>query len=547
MAILKHLSSKSSNYGNAVRYLMFEHDRLSGRPLLDDGHLVMRENFLIEGLECSPATFDIECKELNETFHKNHSYDEIKSHHYILSFDPRDTKESGLTMKKAQLIGMDFAKKNFPGHQAIVCTHDDGENHSGNMHVHIVINSLRKKDVDRQEYMERNCDSRAGYKHHVTKPYLRYLKQDLMNTCISFGLHQVDLLANAKERITDKEQWAKARGQEKLEKNNQELIRNGKKPKNSRFRTQKDELRDAIRHAALDAGNEKEFAKILKEKYGIELKISRGRYSYLHPERNKPITGRMLGEDCREKFLREIFIKNAHRQKSKNQKYSTEKTTDSQHTEQKPSLLGQLRMNQKLIAEQDAARPSRRQRINELQATAQAVAYLQENGYTSLEDFNEEYNNAKHETMKIKKNIDKTNTSINRLNEQLHYTGRYYAHKKTYQAFLHAANKGKFRSEHRIAISEYESARKWLQDHAKGGTLPSYEFIDTPQGKFPGLDKLKAARDRQVSIKQELYARYKESRQHERNLSAIYGRVDRLLNTPALDAQRRSHKHNTEL
>ena len=49
MAILKHLSSKSTNYGNAVRYLMFEHDRLSGKPLIEDGHLVMRENFLIEG------------------------------------------------------------------------------------------------------------------------------------------------------------------------------------------------------------------------------------------------------------------------------------------------------------------------------------------------------------------------------------------------------------------------------------------------------------------------------------------------------------------
>ena len=289
---------------------------------------------------------------------------------------------------------------------------------------------------------------------------------------------------------------------------NQELLRNGKKSKTSRFRTQKDGLRDAIRHSSLTAKNEKEFAKILKEKYGIELKISRGRYSYLHPERTKPITGRMLGEDYREKHLREIFADNLQRNKTKSPNRSAETHSAGKHQEQKPSLLGQLRMNQKLIAEQDAARPSRRQRINELQATAQAIAYLQENGYTSLEDFNEEYNTAKQETTKTKKNIDKTNASINRLNEQLHYTGRYYAHKKTYQAFLHAANKGKFRSEHRVAISEYESARKWLQDHAKGGSLPSYEFIDTPQGKFPGFDKIKAARDRQVSIKQELYARY---------------------------------------
>ena len=94
---------------------MFEHDKLSGRPLIEDGHLVMRQEFFIEGLECDPATFEIECKELNDTYHKNQSYDEIKSHHYILSFDPKDTTDNGLTGEKAQSIGMDYAKKNFPG------------------------------------------------------------------------------------------------------------------------------------------------------------------------------------------------------------------------------------------------------------------------------------------------------------------------------------------------------------------------------------------------------------------------------------------------
>ena len=337
MAILKHLASKSANYGNVVRYLMFEHDKLSGRPLIEDGHLVMRKDFFIDGLECDPATFEIECKELNDTYHKNQNYDEIKSHHYILSFDPKDTTDSGLTGEKAQSIGMDYAKKNFPGHQAIICTHLDGENHSGNIHVHIVINSLRKNDVEHQDYMERNCDSRAGYKHHVTKPYLRYLKQDLMDTCINLGLHQVDLLSPAKERVTDKEQWAKARGQENLDKENQKIIENGGTPKKTKFQTQKDELRDAIRKVAETARNEKEFEGILKEKYGITLKVSRGRYSYLHPDRTKPITGRMLGEDYREDHLREVFAANLSRHSELNKK-RTKEHKRLQHTEAIPAF-----------------------------------------------------------------------------------------------------------------------------------------------------------------------------------------------------------------
>lgn len=553
MAILKHLASKSANYGNVVRYLMFEHDKLSGKPLLEDGLLVMRQNFLIDGLECDPATFDIECTELNDAFHKNSSYDEIKSHHYILSFDPKDVTESGLTVEKAQSIGMDYAKKNFSGHQALVCTHPDGDNHSGNIHVHIVINSLRKDDVERQDYMERNCDSRAGYKHHVTKPYLRYLKQDLMDTCIGLGLHQVDLLSPAQERITDKEQWAKARGQDNLDEENGNIIKNGGKPKKTKFQTQKDELRDAIRRAAETAKSEKEFAGILKEKYGITLKASRGRYSYLHPDRTRPVTGRMLGEDYREDHLKDIFAANAIRLRKNEKETQTFKNVQTRKEVQavknaqmgkpavaqtkRPSLIGKLHISQQIVKERGSMPPSRRTRIAALQKDAQSVAYLQENGYKTLDDLRAACDQTKQRAAISKKKVDTINSVINRLNEQLHYTGKYYTHKKMYQKFLHTANKGRFRNEYRVAISEYESARDWLQFHAKAGTLPSYEFLDTTRGKFPGTAKVKEARDDQMEKRKECRAEYNAARQQERELRAIMDSMNALLNTPALDEQ----------
>ena len=206
------MSSKSTAYGKAVEYLMFEHDRLSGKPILEDGHLVMRSSFLIDGINCHPATFDMECKETNALYHKNNTYDEIKSHHYILSFDPKDSAEGKLTIQQAQTLGVKYAKKNFPGHQTIICTHEDGESHSGNIHVHIVLNSVRKEDVERQDYMERPCDSKAGYKHHVTRDYLKYLKLDLMQTCEKQHLHQVDLLKKSRNRrLTDKKYFAQMR------------------------------------------------------------------------------------------------------------------------------------------------------------------------------------------------------------------------------------------------------------------------------------------------------------------------------------------------
>ena len=74
----------------------------------------------------------MERRELNALYHKNGSYDEIKSHHYIISFDPKDTTENRLTGEQAQQLGLEYAKKNFTGHQALVCTHLDRHNESGN-------------------------------------------------------------------------------------------------------------------------------------------------------------------------------------------------------------------------------------------------------------------------------------------------------------------------------------------------------------------------------------------------------------------------------
>lgn len=121
MAILKHIASKNVDYGEAQRYLMFQHDEYTGKPILDEnGRLILHEEYYLDGINCDPFTFDMECKELNAQYGKNQTYDEIKSHHYVLSFDPKDASENGLTGERAQQLGLEYARKNFPGHQALV-------------------------------------------------------------------------------------------------------------------------------------------------------------------------------------------------------------------------------------------------------------------------------------------------------------------------------------------------------------------------------------------------------------------------------------------
>ena len=104
------------------------------KPTLDgNGRLVIRDDYRISSLNCGEEDFAIACMRSNLKYGKNQKREDVKSHHYIISFDPRDAPDNGLTVDRAQVLGEEFCKTHFPGHQALVCTHPDGHNHSGNM------------------------------------------------------------------------------------------------------------------------------------------------------------------------------------------------------------------------------------------------------------------------------------------------------------------------------------------------------------------------------------------------------------------------------
>ena len=163
MATLKHIASKNADYGTAERYLTFEHDEFTGKEVRDaDGNLIPRAEYRMDTILCGDEDFAIACMKTNLRFRKNDHKGDVKSHHYILSFDPRDATDNGLTVDRAQALGLQFCKDHFPGHQAIVVTHPDGHNHSGNIHTHIVINSLRIEDVPRMPYNIQSADHHQG-------------------------------------------------------------------------------------------------------------------------------------------------------------------------------------------------------------------------------------------------------------------------------------------------------------------------------------------------------------------------------------------------
>ena len=533
MAVIKHIASKNADYGESERYLIFQHNEYTQKPILDDkGHMILRDEYYLDGLNCDPFTFASECQELNSYYHKNKNFNEIKSHHYIISFDPKDREECGLTGERAQQLGLTFAKKNFPGHQALVCTHTDGHNESGNIHVHIVINSLRKYDVPQEPYMEFDCESKAGYKHHLSTAYLAHLKQDVMDMCQKEGLHQVDLLSPAERKITEKEYWAQRRGQEKLDKLNQKMLEDGITPKETRYQTEKQFLRDAIDDAASTARSPEEFAKILDKKYHIIFKISRNRYSYLHPGRKKYITGRNLGTRYKEDFLLQTFKENAKSlsdRKMKTEEPQVPSTVKDLQTALSPDasdipvpfifIKSDLRLVidlQTCIKAQQSEAYAQKVKLSNLKQMAQTLAYIQEHGYNSLEDFHTALDQASDQTSAARKSLKDTEQQLKNVNEQIHFTGQYLAYKNVYADYRKSRNKDKFYKEHRAELSLYDTALRTLKEKSVGNKLPS-------------MKALYAEKDRLIELRDMQREDFSNRRDYERELRTVSANIDMIL------------------
>lgn len=548
MAILKHIASKNADYGEAERYLIFQHDEYTQKPILDEnGHMLIREEYYLDGINCNPFTFAAECQETNAYFHKNQSYNDIKSHHYIISFDPKDRDEHGLTGELAQQLGVEYAKENFPGHQALVCTHTDGHNGSGNIHVHIVINSIRKYDTKPQPYMEFDRDSKAGYKHHLSDRYRIYLKQKVMDMCTANGLNQVDLLTPAERKISEKEYWAKRRGQKKLNKHNAQLEKKGLTPRQTTFQTEKQYLRDAIDTVASQAISQEDFSRLLSEKYNITFKVRRGRYSYLHPNRSKYITGRSLGTLYEEKHLLQIFQENSTSQITENPvpdisqvvnsstptvSAYTATTTEAPHTflfiKSDLRLVTDL---QHCIKAQQSQAYAQKVKLSNLKMMAQTVAYVQEHGFQSKADLDAALSDASAQSTDARNTLKSTENTLKNVNEQIHYTGQYLANKSIYSDYRKSRNKEKFYDDHRAELTLYESALRILKEKSQGNKLPTLKMLREEKNRLTEL---------QTMQREDFNAR----REHERELRTVCSNVDIILGTSQV--QNRQHEHTQE-
>ena len=70
------------------------------------------------------------------------------------------------------------------------------------------------------------------------------------------------------------------------------------------------------------------------------------------------------------------------------------------------------------------------------------------------------------------------------LNNQIRYTGQYYANKEVYSQFSKAKYKGKYRKEHAKEIQKYEEARDWLRSFYQDGKMTSLKTLTLQKEKL---------------------------------------------------------------
>ena len=503
MAILKHLSVHNSNYHDFITYVLFQHDS-HALPIYNVHHLkVLRENVLIDGINTTPWTYSIDCQISNQHWKKNMDERDVKQHHFILSFDPKDI-ECGLTLEEAQALGLEFARKHFSGHQCVVATHDDGNNHSHNYHVHISFNSLRIKDIPQPEYSDIERDSKAGYKFHNTKQCLEYLKTDVERMCREHGLHQVELNKRAKKNISDKEYWAEKRGQERLDQKNEVIRSIGGKPTETRFQTEPSRIRKAIDDAKAKCSTVEEFMTTLKRDHNITVTESRGRWSYLPENRQRPITWRRLGDDYSKEAIEEYILRRIREQQVEAAPASAKvKPVPAPH---RPALetvtIGRIidLNDPKIKASYGLTQWAK---IQNLKAMSQTMNFLTENHLLNMDRLSDTITDTKQTFKDDTQQLLSVERHLKDVNLILKNLGVYHKFRPLYQEYLKTRKSPKFREQHIREILLYEGARKFLQEYQ----------TDHKIKLFPSMQTLRSEKAELTAKQQQLYDRRRRMKQ----------------------------------
>ena len=204
-------------------------------------------------------------------FGKGEKYDERKYYHFKLSCARKDN----VTSEKAHAYAEEVAEAFFKNYECVIATHTDTQT----VHSHIIVNAVdpitgKKLQFSKQDYVKKKDEVNAiGRKYGFTETEFRKRGKNSRTA------------AEKKIILKGEISW-------------------------------KEELREVIAEAVKKTKSPEAFKDYLNKCYGVKITRDGKDYSYLHPEKQKPVRGAKLGENyTKTEVIKRIGEQN-YRQKS---------------------------------------------------------------------------------------------------------------------------------------------------------------------------------------------------------------------------------------
>ena len=204
-------------------------------------------------------------------FGKGEKYDERKYYHFKLSCARKDN----VTSEKAHAYAEEVAEAFFKNYECVIATHTDTQT----VHSHIIVNAV---------------DPITGKKLQFSQKDYAKMKDEVNVIGRKYGFTETEFRKRGKNSRTAAEKKI--------------ILKGGT--------SWKEELREVIAEAVRKTKSPEAFKKYLDECYGVKITRDGKDYSYLHPNKQKPIRGERLGTNyTKSEVIKKIGEQN-YRQKS---------------------------------------------------------------------------------------------------------------------------------------------------------------------------------------------------------------------------------------
>ena len=214
-------------------------------------------------------------KQFEETasrFGKGDKFDERKYYHCKLSCARKDN----VSPEKAHAYAEELTAKLFKDYECVIATHTDTQT----VHSHIIINAV---------------DPITGKKLQFSKQDYVNMKDEANRLGKKYGFSETDFRKRGKNSRTAVEKKIMLKG----------------------GISWKEELREVIAEATKKSRTLDKFKEYLEKCYGVKIKRDGKDFSYLHPEKQKPIRGEKLGTNYKKmEVLKQIVEQNNGRASS---------------------------------------------------------------------------------------------------------------------------------------------------------------------------------------------------------------------------------------